>query len=464
MLLLLAAALPATALAGRLCLLPVGDGAPGAADLGDAWRIVRKIDSFHGRPRPIMQGGNRRGVWTIDENRRLVPYGGPYPTFGLAARYLHDPATDRLVGIDRTGLYVAPAADGRFQPLATPPGFRFYDIALARGQVYVGVADAGVHRLAGPTLVPAFPPAVWTVREVEGMPGLLATAADGLILHVGEGAVQTPLYTLAKTTGDYLLTADLLPGNRLLLRSQKETVAIDLDWADGTPRPRAVHRLERRQTNRAAADLVSKALGLYLTLSDAEPGRLLRLGAAGLETVASLPLRPHPFTDLPALGLVLVNAGHVSDRIGNGGLYAYDGDRLVPIPDSGADAIGTWTWIRPAETIGKILIYSERGLFELGPDLRIRPLPPPEGFPAGEAIRDIAEMPASRRVAVITAGGLYTIDAEGRAETVAGGRDHEFPHLPSPAYLQGRQELLIVAGDRLLLLADEALSGPCPPP
>src|SRR5580704_15168340 len=63
----------------RFCIVPVKGGAPTATDLDDAWRITNVSFRIPGLPSLVFTPMNRGGQWTIDTNRQLVPYVGPFP-------------------------------------------------------------------------------------------------------------------------------------------------------------------------------------------------------------------------------------------------------------------------------------------------------------------------------------------------------------------------------------------------
>src|SRR5215475_12666334 len=62
------------------CIVKVRNGVPTEKDHNQAWRMVSKIIMLPGVPRPIIYTINRGGVWTIDENRAYVPFGGEFPS------------------------------------------------------------------------------------------------------------------------------------------------------------------------------------------------------------------------------------------------------------------------------------------------------------------------------------------------------------------------------------------------
>jgi hypothetical protein len=74
--------LPETALADagdRFCIVPVKYGAPAEKDIGATWRIASDMFRIPGLPGPVFTPVDRGGQWTIDAERRLVPYQGSFP-------------------------------------------------------------------------------------------------------------------------------------------------------------------------------------------------------------------------------------------------------------------------------------------------------------------------------------------------------------------------------------------------
>ena len=81
------------------CIVPVRNGTPTDKDHNEAWRMMDKIITLPGVPRPIIYAINRRGVWTIDENRAFVPFGGEFPFNIFFDNIARDPNTGRFVGV-----------------------------------------------------------------------------------------------------------------------------------------------------------------------------------------------------------------------------------------------------------------------------------------------------------------------------------------------------------------------------
>jgi hypothetical protein len=81
------------------CIVPVRNGAPTDKDYNQAWRMMDKIITLPGVSRPIIYAIDRGGVWTIDENRAFVPFGGEFPSNIFFDKIARDPETGRFVGV-----------------------------------------------------------------------------------------------------------------------------------------------------------------------------------------------------------------------------------------------------------------------------------------------------------------------------------------------------------------------------
>lgn len=85
------------------CIATVRNGTPTQKDHNQAWRMISKMILLPGVPRPIIYAINRGGVWTIDETRAFVPFGGDFPQNIFWDKIAHDPETGRFVGVNVQG-------------------------------------------------------------------------------------------------------------------------------------------------------------------------------------------------------------------------------------------------------------------------------------------------------------------------------------------------------------------------
>jgi len=68
--------------------------------------------------RPIIYPYNRGGVWTIDDTRAFVPFGGEFPYSGLGDEIARDPDTGRFVGVSSArGVFALDPGETQFRKL-----------------------------------------------------------------------------------------------------------------------------------------------------------------------------------------------------------------------------------------------------------------------------------------------------------------------------------------------------------
>jgi hypothetical protein len=105
-------------LSSPFCVVAVRDGTPTEKDVNEAWRMVSKVITLPGVPRPIIYAYNRGGVWTIDENPAFVRFGGEFPSNPLHDKIAHDPDSGRFVGINNTlGIFALDPGQSQFKKL-----------------------------------------------------------------------------------------------------------------------------------------------------------------------------------------------------------------------------------------------------------------------------------------------------------------------------------------------------------
>jgi hypothetical protein len=109
--------------APRFCVVPVKDGTPTEKDINQAWRMIGKVVMLPGVPRPVIYPANRGGVWTIDETRAFVPFGGEFPSNSIWDRLVLDPDTGRVLGVSNVlGLFALDRGETQFRKLYAADG------------------------------------------------------------------------------------------------------------------------------------------------------------------------------------------------------------------------------------------------------------------------------------------------------------------------------------------------------
>jgi|KBSSwiStaDraftv2_1062776.scaffolds.fasta_scaffold02557_14 hypothetical protein len=492
------AAAPALGQGGpRICIVSVENGTPTAADLGQGYRMAGRFIAFPGTSRPIIYPLNREGVWTIDESRAFVPYGGAFPVWrgSLWTKYAFEPLSKRIVAAHMRDVFVA-GSDGVFREaggvdpgekvafhsaihiprldrtfLATSHGLRVVEYEAVKP-----VAGAersivgGVHR----------------IFDLPSSPGMVLDGASHKIFLRGDDGAVAEAYVLARARmrswifTDSVVSVEELPTpDTLLLRSYHETVLIEIDRTATTVRPRAAHSLQTFSCNRGAdgsRELLSTALNTFLVYGRTPDGACSRNGprpaVRGLERLHGRSFVPvpggevrmaggQPMHDLPTLGIVLLKTvSDVDKGFGNGGLLAYDGDRVTPIPGSGHEEIGDFVRVYDARSLGKVLLLTTKGLYELTTERTIRRIATPPAF-SFERHPAIAEMPASRVALLLGDAGVLALDTGGQVHPVKGSERYRYsptgPPDPSP-FMPKTDELLLIGRNGLFLAVDQNLA------
>ncbi|MHB0769915.1 SMP-30/gluconolactonase/LRE family protein [Bradyrhizobium sp. 5.13L] len=105
-------------LSSRFCVVPIRGGTPTEKDFNDAWRMVSKVIMLPGVPRPVIYAFNRGNVWTIDESRALIPFGGEFPSNPIHDQIARDPESGRLIGVNSAlGIFAIDPGQTQFRKL-----------------------------------------------------------------------------------------------------------------------------------------------------------------------------------------------------------------------------------------------------------------------------------------------------------------------------------------------------------
>lgn len=106
------------ALSSTFCIAKVRDGVPTERDTNNVSRLFSESYTLPGMPRPIIFPRFRGDVWTIDENRALVPFGGEFPQSTIWDRIARDPETGRFVGVNNArGVFALDLGETQFKKL-----------------------------------------------------------------------------------------------------------------------------------------------------------------------------------------------------------------------------------------------------------------------------------------------------------------------------------------------------------
>jgi hypothetical protein len=424
--------------AARFCVVPAKNGEPTEADVGQTWRISSNNFRIPGLPAIVFTPTNRHGWWTIDADRRLVPYAGPYPHSYLDKNgWVVEPWSSRVVAITwGGGVSVLRPGTNRFEAFehtAFPNGGNYNSIQLLPHRKLTVVAsgkgiplvveenslrpwlskeELAAHGIRGIfTLQEAPLLAATVIRDFGSRIHLLTD--DGRWLEVG-----------ALEKRDYGPVFEALDAGAALVLGAKSVMLIRKN--SGTPATYSAERLLTTDANGAGMRYSTSQLFHQVLIYDTGGGffdfhsRWRRLGTHGFEDVpggnTGIPQPTYsPYgriQDLPTLSKTLIE--------GKDGLFLYDGQAITPVIGGSCARIGELPRAYDLPSIKRVVLSTRNGLFELTADgqLIARPMPfPTDGLPQVT----LKDWPESRVALISTRDGLFVLDDNLNASAMSGG-------------------------------------------
>ena len=424
----------AAEVSGRFCVIPVKNGAPTAADYGDTYRLAYKVVMLPGVARPIIYAFNRHGVWTINEERAFVPFGGSFPADLGGIVYDHfvgDPATGGTFGINASfGLY-------RIVPGETS----FRQIAGANRNPRM---PSELHRPHGMIFVPRFDALV---------------ISDGKALFLADrGGSVTPLPVRdPERLGTPGATFDLPTLGALLIATTPnlpENFNERLtSWI--SPRQQLAEELLLRWDDGELVSLVRLGRGDFIRDADIAPDGLaievitqrIRSLRIPIPRKAGQMIQSSPPEKRQQLEIREVRAG-------------YRKAENVPLPLR----LGRFVNQTDAPSISKSYLWGEMGAMlarETGN--RFTPVPIPQDYSFSyrkgrDRVEEVQELPASKAVIVFTSTHVFAVDANNVVTEVPGGNEVGSYRGHFKGVIPVRNEMIIAGRRSLYLLIDRTIS------
>jgi hypothetical protein len=470
----------------RLCLVDVMDGKPTEADFHDAWRMVSDVVLFPARVPPLIMPVNRRGAWTVDESRRFVPYPEPVPSLA-STQHRHmwtaDPNTGRIValgGRDR-GLLSANRDDGHFTRIhdTAPLGIDYFRAPLHVSRLggTLIAATNGVLLLKGDKLEQLpLSDQLAPVFAMTDSPRLGAIIFVTVTTPKSDSGLFGPSIQITARTdndlwkGDYFLGFDVVHNpERVVIRTKTTEWLLPISKTQEALLGSRIIPLGSRQHNKgrylASVDryVISGWTGGFLGffqeyfLGFFQKYSVRNLGPYGYEEIPGDTMEPK-FDGTDIVGVTEVPWRRVAIFSGKQGLYVYDGKRMSRIPGSDPHALGGLTTVYAVPSIGKVILTTARGIFDLSPNGTITRIPVPNVIDRG--FSTIGDMPGSR-LGLISPGdgnGIYSLDAHGVVRLIPGS-ETEAGSSPFRGVIPIRNEMLVVGLSGLHLLVDRTISG-----
>jgi hypothetical protein len=470
--------------APRFCIVPVRDGAPTAADVGNTWRITIESFEIPGLAAPVFTPVNRRGQWTIDSDRRLVRYDGPFPKTGFdRGHWVEEPWDKRIVAATYAGgVSILRPGSGQFVQIAGPSYFHggaSYNgvYMLPRRKLTLVIPSNGMPlAVDGETLRAWLTPDELKQQGMRGLtsaldaPSLRATIVLDVDRHVrvlDDDDTWSEVGSIDKDdSGRVVDTGD--PDGVLFVAARSVL---------------AIRRIADRGSQRFAAKTLATApfnAGWQIAASPLFHQALTYAGTWPL-SARWRRLGPRAFVDIEGgdVGIAFRDVGAVGNYHdlpslkrgviqGKDGLFLYDGNTITPVVNSGPDRVDYLAHIYDLQSIGRVIVTSRKGLFELTADGQLvdRPMPfPTEGL----AEPAVADWPEAGVAVLSTKSGMFVLDRNLNAEAISGGIQLGFAGWRSPVQplpSANGTELLLTARPGLFLLIDgtRSSSGACQQP
>jgi hypothetical protein len=463
--------------AARFCVLPVKNGEPTEAEIGQTWRISSDNFRIPGLPAIVFTPTSRHVWLTIDAERRLVPYTGPYPHSYLDKnKWVLEPWSSRVVAITWGGgvSVLRPGTNHfeEFEGTAFPRGGNFNSIQLLpRRKLTVVASGKGI-----PFVVEENSLRPWLSKEelaahgIRGIftlhesPSLAATVIrdfdsrihlltdDGRWLEVG-----------VLENRDYGPVFDALDAGATLVLGTKSVILIRKN--SGTLATYSAERLLTTDANGAGMRYSTSRLFHQILIYDTGGGffdfhsRWRRLGTHGFEDVpgGNTGIPPSTFSpygriqDLPTLGKTLFE--------GKDGFFLYDGHSITPVTGASRARIGELPRVYDLPSIKRVVLSTRNGMFELSADGKLieRPMPfPTNGLPQA-ALKD---WPESKVALISTRDGLFVLDANLQASPVTNGKLVDLSFLGFANGTNPGTGEMVLTAKRSLYLAVDSLRSP----
>ncbi|MCK9915122.1 hypothetical protein MXD81_38775 [Microbacteriaceae bacterium K1510] len=460
----------------QFCVVPVKDGAPTEADFRETWRISRNVFRIPGLPAIVFTPTNRKGQWTIDTERRLVPYNGPYPrTYLDKGKWVREPWSTRIVAVTFNGdLSVLRPGTDHFDILASGRNPDGRSISYGQLQVLPRRRLTVVVVNGAPFVVDEIALRPWLSQSdlaAHGIHGIYRLYDAPLLAATIIVDTDSELHVLTDDDrwfhignvdkSDYGRVFEARDAGAVVFLGQKSVVVIR---RNGTSRSGySAERLLTTRANGAGTRYSTSTLFHQVLTFDsggivAGTGRWRRLTSTGFEDVPGGDIgvpdpKYVPFDqarDLPTLGTMLIQ--------GASGLFLYDGRTIRAVMGSAEERLDKWPRVHDLPSIGKVLVSTQRGLFELNTEGRLveRPMPfSTEGLPHF----GLVDWPESGVALALSRDGLFALDADLKPYRVSGGEMIQLGWLPfANGTNPGTGEMVLTNASGLFLAIDSKRS------
>jgi hypothetical protein len=424
---LLGAAESAHANAERFCVVRVKNGAPTAKDVNQAHRLMRDVQILPGISRPIIFPTNRGGVWTIDEDGAFVPLVALFPQDRPFNKIAFEEHSGRIIGFNTQ----------------TPRSIYAYD-KQAEAFQELRIDSEAFGGFSSLLYVPRLQSIVLGTRK-----GLAVLRGDKVEF----------LFDLNKNA-EWITSLFDLPQYKAFIvgiNGNLETIAIIEE--DGTVRRIGTQKRwnfinEVEDRGEGTVWITSRRDRFVVELQKDEKG-IFRFHSSRLEAADENP-RNSEF--IKRFGYPIRNGEEKIWTISRGVISSKDGRALrlntgkldIELSASKSDDFGQVWQIKDHEIIGRTIVYTSSGLFELLPDNNLVRI----SEKLNESLSSFFEWPRFKAVFVFAEkNGVYMIRSSGEANILEGGRLDPL-YFKIAFVMPTRDELVFIARDGIRLIVE----------
>jgi hypothetical protein len=430
--------LPRAALADasdRFCIIPVRDGAPTEKDIGATWRITSDMFRIPGLPGPVFTPVNRGGQWTIDAERRLVPYQGRFPhSFLDKGHFVVEPWSQRGVAVGYgAGVSVLLPGTGQFVGIEGGGRIDGGPFLLPRRNLTVVISSMGAPKIVEDQSLRAWLTdeemtahgmrGIYSIHDAPSLSATIVVDLDRKIHVVTDDGRWQAVGNIGKDDFGHLIESSA--AGVVLLVANKSVVAIRRSGNDSDSQFFAETVATASSSGAGSAFLESRLFSQILSYSAGgwfgvqrrwrrfgSDGRLEDIPGGQLELPRPVLFKEGRIQDLPTIGRTLIEASE--------GFFLYDGKTITPVVDGGRERLGDLPRVYDLPSIKRVLVTTRSGIFELRPEGSLVAISVP--FPAdGLPMPAIADWPESGVALVSTHAGLFSLDANLEVAPIPGG-------------------------------------------
>jgi hypothetical protein len=291
---------------------------PTEKDINSLSRLFSENYTLPGVPRPIIFPRFRGGVWTIDENRALVPFGGEFPQSELWDRIARDPETGRFVGVNNAhGVFALDPGETKFKKLYSVgetalrhpysvefiPRFNGFVISDASG-IYLLDRTGALNPLPLISSSKITPFAVFDLPAFDAV--LINIAGPAVMVRFDDGETVGPT---ALKPNDFVRSVNVEVDGSIAVRTHRDQKTIRLSRTPSAPIAQGQSFVvEKSQIHAGRARIEARSIGKVI-VNDTNTG-LAELGLGGPLPIA-LPFDPvqekiDVMVDMPEYSAMLI--------------------------------------------------------------------------------------------------------------------------------------------------------------